>query len=229
MCMYTSQSNSSNYLFCHGVGGNAQQVTYYQSYGLLPKEAHSFNFNDWHDNQFDQTKTALGQRADIDVLRVQLNSLCKQLSRIILYGVSRGAATIINFVGKEKPQNVAALILESPFAHVDDVINNFVPGAWMLPTNLIMRSVYPAYNPKGAHPINYLNRISSDIPIAFICSKEDKLVPYTSTVKLYKKLVESGRKNVHLLILERGQHANLLNQPEYLTFVQDFLKQYNLL
>lgn len=196
---YNISATSINYLFCHGVGGNKDQIKYYQYYGLLPAEAKSFNFNDWHDGVFDQTKTALGQKADIEIITCNYNLLKDGTSPIVVYGVSRGASAVINFVGIEKPSNVAALILESPFAHIDDVFSNAVPCASLFPKNFILRLLYPSYNPNGEQPINYINAIHSDIPIAFVCSKKDALIPHKSTMKLYNKLIESGRKKCSLI------------------------------
>jgi alpha-beta hydrolase superfamily lysophospholipase len=225
---HTVSATSVNYLFCHGVGGNEDQVKYYQHYEVLPAEAKSFNFNDWHDGVFDQAKTSLGQKADIEVVNCNYNLLRAEISPIVIYGVSRGAATVVNFAGMEKSSNVAALVLESPFADIYDVFRHVVPCASLLPKDFILRLQYPSYNPKGEQPINYINAIPSDIPIALVCSKKDTLIPYESTIKLYNKLVESGRKNVHLLVLEQGSHANLLGQREYIYFIHAFFKQYNL-
>lgn len=216
------------YLFCHGVGGNQYQVRYYQAYGFLPESAVSFNFNDWHDDAYDRSKTALGQKPDIDVLEAQYNQLPKDGGKVILYGVSRGAATVINFMGARKPNTVAAVILESPFTHIDDVIHNMTAVSYVLPTNLIMKAVFPSFSPKGAQPTQFITQIPKDTPIALICSKKDKLVPYTSTEKLYRQLLASGRRHVYLLVLEDGQHANLCNQPKYKKFVEDFLTIYGL-
>ncbi len=216
------------YLFCHGVGGNACNAQYYQAYGALPADVYSFDFCDYCDGKFDRTKTAMGQAADIAVLRAQCAQLNTAQTRLVLCGVSRGASTIINFVGKEKPKNIAALILESPFAHMDDVLNNFT-GSSILPTNFIMGRIYPAYNRQGEQPIDYIEAINKNIPIALICSKTDALVPYTSTMKLYDRLIAQGRKNVQILILPEGAHANLCDGPEYQRFVKNFLKRYKLI
>lgn len=221
--------DSVNYLFCHGVGGNKDQLLYYQCYELLPVTSNSFNFNDWHNGKFDQTKTALGQKPHIEIINHNYNLLKAESSLpVVIYGVSRGAAAIVNFMGIERPSNVAALILESPFAHIHDVFRHVVPCASLLPKDFILRSLYPSYNPNGEQPINYINTIHSDIPIALICSKKDKFVPYKSTKKLYNKLIESGKKNVHLLVLENGARADLINQAEYLYFIHAFFKKYNL-
>lgn len=216
------------HMFSHGVGGNAYQAGYYIHHGILPESTIAFHFDDWHDDAYDRTKTALGQKPDIDVLNYHFTKVFDNQEPVVLFGVSRGAATVINFVGSHKPAQVKALILESPFAHVDDVINNMTAAAQVLPTNLIMKAVFPAYNPKGEQPIKLINQIPQDIPIAFICSKEDALVPYTSTERLYKALIAAGRRNVYLLVLPKGKHANLLDDPRYKKFVDDFLKIYGL-
>ena len=68
-------------------------------------------------HSFDLTKLCLAQDGDIDALLKTYNEHVEKHpdTHIILYGASRGAATICTFIAKHQPQNIAALVLEAPF------------------------------------------------------------------------------------------------------------------
>jgi len=215
------------YLFCHGVGGNGNDVQVYVHYDILPKHSCTFDFNDFHDGKFDPTKSALGQKDDIDTLFDRFNQLDNSQG-VVLFGLSRGAATVINFAGKKQPTNVKAIIVESPFAHIDDIISNMLSYglSYVLPTNTIMKAIYPLYNRNAEQPINFVTKIDKSIPILFICSEGDQLIPYTSTLRLYEALsAQGGRINVSLLTLQQGGHANLCDQEKYKQAVHHFLRK----
>jgi hypothetical protein len=91
--------------------------------------------------------------------------------------------------------------------------------------------LFKKYSRYGIRPIDVLDDVSHELPILIICSKEDQLVPYHSSVALYQKLVQSGHTHVYLLRLEHGKHAKLLSGNDgekYRAVVHAFYKKYNL-
>jgi len=217
-------------IFAHGFGANGRQAKYYERW--LKTALKTFNFPDAQSGDFNPRETSLGQDNEIEALV----AACAKYSNHekILIGVSRGASTIINSLGLHKIPDVKAAILESPFDHVQSVASNFIPKLFrFLPgirsiahwgTFFVCRK----YKRNGVQSINVVDDIPKDLPILFICSQTDKLIPCESTKRLYAKLREAGHENVHILVLEQGRHANLLREELYSWVVHAFYKKYDL-
>jgi len=212
-------------IFAHGLGGDATQGRYYhvdsnEQYSFIQTALITFNFKD-AGNPF---LSCLGQEADTACL----HEICKKYTCAILVGCSRGAATIANYLATYQPKNIVAAILESPFDQVSNVIK---PRPGLENLELIAPSMYPNYKPNGLQPIKVAERIPHNIPILIVASKQDSLIPYTSTENLYNKIVASGHKKAHLLITKKGAHANILFEKNGYIFrdaVHAFFKEYDL-
>lgn len=225
MISQCSQSKDVVTVFAHGLGGDKDQGWYYHVSSNIQNaciEGHliTFNFKD----AGNPTTSCLGQDADI----ATLHTTCVNYENVILFGVSRGAATIANYLGTHKTQNVRAAILESPFDHVASVVRQ-INDSQSLP--LITPAMYPNYNPHGIQPIDIADKIDLNIPLLIIASKSDSLIHYSSTVNLYNKIVAGGHKKAYLLVTETGAHANILFGPEgrfVRNVIHAFYKEQNL-
>lgn len=216
------------YLYVHGLTGSAFGANYYKDAHILSAETtDAFNFPDMQDGIFNPKKTCLAQHEEIVTLYNEYQKTAANDTGVVLLGVSRGAATVVNFLGRCKPFNIKAAIVESPFAHVDDVLGYRLPAIPMVIKKAIIQSMYPKYSPCGEHPINFVSLIDKNVPVAFICSKQDNLISYQSTLRLYRKALAAGHKKVHILILEEGQHAYLMSEA-YQEFVHAFYRYYDL-
>lgn len=74
-----------------------------------------------------------------------------------------------------------------------------------------------------------MDTIDLEIPILIVCSKEDALIPSTSSIALFDALRKRGHKKAHLLVLDHGAHANILWGPDghiYRNVVHAFYKLY---
>jgi len=94
----------------------------------------------------------------------------------------------------------------------------------------LVESIFRRYKRDGISPIAILSQIP-DIPILIICSKEDKTVPFLSSVEIYKNLRALGHQHTHILIMDRGKHARMLHNVDghiYQSVVHAFYKKYNL-
>src|SRR5262249_48771428 len=106
-----SKSDEFVTFFAHGLGGDKTQGHYYHvnsnSSGFIEGTLETFNFNDY----LNPRSSCLGQQADIEILQ----TIIKNFNKVILVGVSRGAATIANYLGSRNPEHIMAAVLESPF------------------------------------------------------------------------------------------------------------------
>jgi hypothetical protein len=150
----------------------------------------------------------------------------------------RGSATIINFVALHQPQSIGALVLESPFDLVDNVINHilerfclrWIPFSKKIAYKIAKKN-FPLLNMNGVFPIYVVNKIPRTIPIIIIHSRRDKTIPINSSRNLYKELLVAGHTHVYILELASGQHGKLIEGLEgelYNNVVHAFYKKYNL-
>lgn len=170
-------------------------------------------------------ETNFGQEQDIACLKKYFDSCYISHNTRILMGLSRGAATAINFVALHKP-SIKALLLESPFDSLESMMQHHSLFKYIWSPQLFKK-----YNQHGLQPIQSVEYIDSTLPIIIICSKQDWLIPYKHSVALYKKLIETGHVNTHLLILEKGHHGYLItgkNNTQYRNVIHAFLSHYAL-
>lgn len=238
-------------LFSHGIIDNYTQAYWYaQQYHhkgeLYKNERHLFTFPFVTFNYSDAIEgfreTSFGQDNEIARLNAAYNKAvdisCQTYGEpcnIILFGLSRGASTALTFAGSHKPNNLKALILESPFDSMASVIDHKMQQlkiGW-LPHSYgqsLVESIFGRYKRDGISPINVLSQIP-DIPILIVCSREDKTVPFLSSVEIYKNLRALGHEHTYILIMDRGKHARILQNVDghiYQAVVHAFYKKYDL-
>lgn len=239
-------------LFSHGVADKWKQVRqyvksysendiiYYNDRYLIHTDYIAFNYADATNKFYRVNYNELSFGQDNEMARLY-NAYKKTIEKfidcyVILKGLSRGASNLLIFAGRYVLGNIKAMVLESPYFMMDDVITNMMKrwGIEWLPLSYgqtLAELTFKKYTRHGYSPANCLENIPKDLPILLICSKEDHLVPYTSTISIYKKLVESGHTHVYIFVAKQGKHAAILQGPEgekYQHIVNAFYKKYNL-
>jgi alpha-beta hydrolase superfamily lysophospholipase len=228
-------------LFVHGIADTYKQAFRYYNLGMFSRPFYTFNFPDATEGftRVDRAKTTFGQEDELAYLQYAYQKVTHRQpdQGIVLYGISRGAVTILNFLALQKPDSVKAIILESPFAAFDDVIENISKACGLNPVPLVCRIVrgiasvvFPRYNWQGIKPIDLIAEIPQDLPILLVRSQEDQLVPCSSTERLYEELCKAGCTKVHLLKLPLGRHGKLFLSPSvwqmYKEGVRAFCQRY---
>src|SRR3990167_3318812 len=215
-------------LFAHGLGGDRDQAGSY-SYNL---RYHAANFAEFHSFNFQDADTppapaCLGQLADILRLKAEYDRLVSAGYRVNLYGVSRGAVTVYNFLALYQPKNVHCAVLESPFDDLEAVIANWLLGVKHVPllggwcsasiTGLITSVPLQRfglelqhYSVYGINPCDVAQHIPQQIPLLFIACKGDNLIPHTSTMKLVTATQRAGHPHCYAIVTAYGSHANIL-------------------
>jgi len=239
-------------LFSHGIADTWKQVHgYTKSYKIEDNVYHnerylfhtpfvSFNYPDATDKFYrvNYAETSFGQENEITRLnKAYLAALSHgNNGDIILWGLSRGASNLLIFAGLYDLTNVKAIVIESPYYTMSEVIEHLMIKKNMdwLPISYgetLAEFIFKKYSRNGLSPATCIENISKDIPIFIICSKEDHLVPYTSSINVYKKLVQNGHKHTYLLVTETGRHAAILkghDGEKYQWVVNAFYKKYKL-
>ncbi len=180
-------------------------------------------------------KINIGQDQDVEIYR---DAVEKQLvqnegninHKVILYGQSRGSATVFNYFAYHDSPEVAAVVCEGVF---DSVPNIGQSSNWLTKAKIKMLQQLRGIDFKvdGMSPLAGVDLIKEDKPIALITSENDKIVPMMCTVNLYKKLRDRGFSKVHLLRLKSASHSVYPTSDEkdqYQAFMHAFYKKYNL-
>ncbi len=169
---------------------------------------------------FDPRRANIGQAADVDALKVVFDSHANRFndSQIVLFGDSRGAASVFNFVAQYKPL-VAACICEGIFDSIPHLVKHNFLWSWKgeFFEKLLLETVafcYGKYNASGPFPIDFAEKFPFDIPLLLVTSVVDAIVPLECTVNLYRVLRELGHEKVHLLILPHSAHSSYMVGPD---------------
>jgi predicted esterase len=201
---------------------------------IIQQPLRTFNFPDATRNGFDGSQTSLGQDNEIQALANEYEKI--KNNRIILVGMSRGASTILNFLGTRASSSIAAAVIESPFDSIVHALNNFckAAGVYWIPFSILHNSpnlFFGKFDPKGISPINVVQNINKELPILIVASLEDQLIPARNVASLYYKFLDNGHQHVYFLLLDKGTHAYLLENedaPLYLNTAHAFYKYYGL-
>ena len=235
------QETKCIYLFAHGLGAKQNQSKLVSP--LMKGKVVDFNFPDAkNDNDgYYKEQVNLGQDVDIDRLNLVYNIIVEQYpeASIVLVALSRGSVTAINFMAKYKPEKIKAVVLESPFDTYKSIIEHllkrhyvsWVPGLKKAGC-YIFEKIFPKFDPKGVLPKDQAKNFPKDVPVMFIHSKEDELIPIESSERLYYEAQGAGNKNTYLIKLSSGRHAHLLQESaereDYINAVHAFYQQHDL-
>jgi len=215
-------------IFSHGIGGSHKQglryKTLFSGFDLESVNYIVFDYPDAPEKFFEKNPhTGLAQESEmialdgaIEKVLEQINELEIENPKVILFGVSRGASTIINVLGRrikerKKLPNIVAVILESPFAHCEDTLEGYatlfsLPQFFM---RFLAKRFFKEYDSCKNAPIDWLKEVTEQIPFLFICTEQDTVVPVKSTKKLGSFRQEICQ-DTYLHAFKEGIHANLI-------------------
>lgn len=185
---------------------------------------------------YDVTKFNLGQTSDIEAVNDEYKKIPVD-EEIIAYGTSRGSVAIVNWMAKHSPRNIKLLILESCLSSMDELLEQTETqtGLKYYVYKLLKFTVPLTTNYKigGEQAINNITKLPKDLPVLFITSIKDEIIPYQCTVSMYQKMVDHGYTNVHLCILNNCGHTdyvtnNANDRNKYIDAVLTFYNQNNI-
>jgi len=132
---------------------------------------------------------------------------------LILYGSSRGASTIITWYSTNKDNRqvtglIDAIVLEGCPTSIDDIYE-YEPN-WVNFCRKLLLSSFTQYSNTGVKPIDCVLDLPTDIPIYFIASVKDEVVPYECTEKMVKLLRDHNYTNVRLITLKEAPHSGYM-------------------
>lgn len=147
-------------------------------------------------------------------------------AKIVLHGVSMGAATAMMVSGENLPKNVVAIVEDCGYTSVDEVFTSELKLRFNLPhfpiiacASLISR-LRACYTFKEASSLEQIKK--SSIPILFIHGTADNFIP----VEMCNRLYDAANCKKEKLLIDQAGHAlsRLLQPVEYYNHVFNFIK-----
>lgn len=237
------------YLFAHGLRASQEQGLklfsnhYNRESWIIQQPFMLFDFPDAHEKKgyCRDEHVNLGQEEDIERLKSAYEYAHKKLPHYngcVLTGISRGAATCINFMATCQPEKVKAIVVESPFDTLKSVVNHLLDRfklRW-IPfckdmSMMFIDSKFEKLDIQGIFPLDLISHIPQYVPVLIIGSHSDDVVPITSVQKLYATLRRTGHQHAYLLALTQGQHGRLVKGEQreiYVSCVHAFYERYGL-
>ena len=149
-------------------------------------------------------------------------------SKILLHGISMGAATVMMVSGEELPENVKVIIEDCGYTGVKEQLSYRLKRMFRLPSFPIVDicsgicKLKSDYFMSEASAINQIKK--SNTPILFIHGAKDKFVPFYMLDRLYEACNAPKDK----LIIDNAGHAKCekVNSDLYWDRVIEFISQY---
>ena len=121
-------------------------------------------------------------------------------AKIVLHGVSMGAATVMMAVSKDLPPNVVAAVEDCGYTSAYEMFTNQLDVLFGLPEIPVMPCVDIVCWHKTGTTLSYPTPLGSvaesKMPMLFIHGDEDKLVPYGMMEELYDASTASVKEKV---------------------------------
>jgi hypothetical protein len=183
----------------------------------------------------DLFKLNLGQQDDVNIFKNSILKSIKENEKSVIVSCSRGGATAFEtFVQLDvegQSDKIAAVICEGIFDSIPNLMKN-ASAFQKIKMAALMYIPITKFKRDGISPIDMVEKLrTKDKPIALVTSLKDVEVPAANVVNLYRKLVESGQQNVHILILKDSDHPAYPVQQEkavYEGFIHNFYLNYQL-
>jgi len=186
-------------------------------------------------------KCDLGQNGDIAEHKRRYE-ICMQEhpdSDVILYGASRGAATTFNAAALNKydTSRIKLVVLESCYDSIPSILRAWYPRmcSQVKICFFIQKilSFCTGYRYDGVSPEKVIDSFPSEVPVVFITSKVDTIVPHRCTTHIAQMLAERGKNAVYLLELQYSPHPEyaIYNDEDkelYQCFMHTLYKKFNL-
>ncbi|MGG7212498.1 alpha/beta hydrolase [Clostridium nigeriense] len=149
-------------------------------------------------------------------------------SKIILHGVSMGAATVSMTSGEELPSNIKAIISDCGYTSVWEQFSHQLKSMYSLPNFPIMNASSAIARFKAGYGLKEASALKqvakSKTPILFIHGDEDDFVPY----KMMDELYDATSSDKERLTVKGAGHAKSSKVDPYLYWstIENFINKY---
>lgn len=171
----------------------------------------------------------MGWKDRLDILK-WIERICLDIpdSKIIVYGTSMGAATMMMTIGEKLPRNVKMCIEDCGYSSVqrqfEMMLKTIKPciAKYLMTAASLVAKFKVGYNFDEASCLKQIKQ--SNIPILFIHGDRDKFVPYEMLDELYE---EANLPKEKLVIKNAGHvESSKINPELYWSTIEKFIKKY---
>ncbi|MBR2343470.1 MAG: alpha/beta hydrolase [Clostridia bacterium] len=164
------------------------------------------------------------ERYDILTWINYINSLFDGKRKIILTGISMGAATVMLASAMELPPNVVGVLADCGYTSAEAIIKKVIrdmhlPPALCYPLVRLGALIYGGFDPNDASPVEALR--NTHLPIIFVHGDADGFVPAYMSEENYNACASENKR---LLLIEGADHglAYPKGQDDYVKEVREF-------
>lgn len=149
--------------------------------------------------------------------------------KLVLTGVSMGAATVLMASGENLPENVVCTLADCPYSSQKDIIKKVIrdmklPDGILYPFVKLGARIFGGFDLEEDTPIEAMKRCS--VPIIFIHGDTDTFVPDSMSDELYEACVSKHKRNVKISGAGHGL-AFPVGRDLYVNALADFEKEWN--
>ena len=150
-------------------------------------------------------------------------------TKIVIYGISRGAATVLMASSMKKlPKNVVGVIADCSYSSPKDIITKVatedmhLPGKLCFPLIWLGARIFGGFNLTSDSPVKAVKKTT--LPLMIIHGLADGFVPYPMSEKIYEA---AGTKDKKLFLYEGAPHgiSYMLNRDRYIEEMEGFLSK----
>ncbi len=145
-------------------------------------------------------------------------------AKIILTGVSMGAATVMIAAGRELPENVVGVIADCGYTSAKEIITKTMtemksPPKLLYPFATLGGLIFGGFNINKTSPLEMMKK--AKLPIIFLHGDADTFVPFDMSVQNFNACTSEKKE---LIKIENAAHgiAFLENQEKYLNSLTSF-------
>ncbi len=148
-------------------------------------------------------------------------------SKLIITGVSMGAATVMLAAGKKLPENVVCVLADCGYTSAEEIIKKVIDEMG-LPSNILYPFVklgaklFGNFDPDENSPLEAMKK--SKVPVIFIHGDDDAFVPCDMSRRLYEACASEKKK----LVTVKGAGHGLafpVDKELYLSSLREFQEE----
>ncbi len=146
--------------------------------------------------------------------------------RILLYGISMGAATVLMASDLELPANVKGIIADCPYASTRGIIRKVsdemrIPGALAYPFVALGARLYGGFDPEETDAPRAVKH--TKVPILILHGEADSFVP----CEMSREVLDANPEMIRRYTFPDADHgiSYLVDTPRYRKLVTEFVEQ----
>lgn len=217
-------------IMAHGYLGHGKQMGLYGQYYYEELGYHFFTPDLRGHGASEGDYIGFGWHDRIDIID-WIDVLIEKLgpdTEIVLHGLSMGAATVAMASGEELPDNVKAIVADSPYTSVHDMFKYqmtrmfHIPSFPILNTTSLVTKWKAGYSLTEASSLNQVKK--AEVPILYIHGGADTFVP----TELAHKLYENTKSDTEMITIDNAGHGEsfVVGKEKYITTMNAFLDKY---